>query len=97
MINALQYFHPNGEAHELAKFIGMVNDVFDMANVRSVQQHVQKRNPNLQPYQDPEDPRLTWMRDVFLAYLEQWKTNVTSRPGFSKEEKQNYVSLLSNT
>ena len=59
-----------------------------MANVRSIQEHIQKRNPNLQPYQDPEDPRLTWMRDVFLAYLEQWKTKVTSRPGFSKDEKQ---------
>ena len=37
MTNTPQYFHPNGEGHELAKFIGMVNDFFDMANVRSVQ------------------------------------------------------------
>ena len=88
MANALRYFNPNGEADELAKFIGMVNDFFDMANVRSIKEHVHKRNPNLKPYKDPHDERLTWMKDVFLAYLDQWKITVTDRPGFSKEEKQ---------
>ena len=29
--NALEYFHPNGEAEELVKFIRMVNDFFDLA------------------------------------------------------------------
>lgn len=45
MANALRYFNPNGEADELAKFIGMVNDFFDMANVRSVKEHIHKKIP----------------------------------------------------
>lgn len=47
-----------------------------------------KRYPNLKAYRDPNDQRLPWMRDVFLLYLDQWKTNVTNRPGFTKEQKQ---------
>jgi hypothetical protein len=88
MANALRFFHAGGEADELAKFIEMVNDFFDMANTRSSTEHVHKRNPNVKPYTDPNDRRLTWMTDVFLPYLDQWKTNVASRPGFTKDQQQ---------
>lgn len=88
MANALRYFNPDGEADELAKFLEMVNDFFDMANTRSTKEHLQKRNPNLRPYQDPNDERLTWMTDVFLPYLEQWKVHIAKRSGFTKEQQQ---------
>lgn len=40
MANALEYFHPNGEAEELARFICIVNDFFNMANTRLVKEHI---------------------------------------------------------
>ena len=82
MANALRFFHAGGEPDELAKFIEMVNDFFDMANTRSSTVHVHKINPNVKPYTDPNDQRLTWMTDVFLPYLDQCKTNLAST--FSK-------------
>ena len=40
MANALEYFHANGEAEELARFICIVNDFFNMANTRLVKEHI---------------------------------------------------------
>jgi hypothetical protein len=88
MANALRFVHAGGEADKLAKFIEMVNDLFDMANTRSSTEHVHKRNSNMKPYTDPNDQRLTWVTDVFLPYLDQWKTNVANRPGFTKDHQQ---------
>ena len=65
MANALQFFHPDGEADECTKFIAMVNDFFDMANTRSTTEHRHKRNTNLKPYSDPNDEQLAWMINVF--------------------------------
>ena len=59
MANALRFCHPDGQADELARFIEMVNDFFDMANTTSTTEHKHKRNTNLKPYSDLNDERLT--------------------------------------
>ena len=94
MANALRFFHPDGQADELARLIEMVNDFFDMANTRSTTEHKHKRNTNLKPYSDPNDERLTWTSNVFLPYLDQWKTHTANRQGFTKEQQQTmFISL----
>ena len=53
--NALRFFHPDGDADELARFIELINDFFDKANTRSTPEHIHKKNRNLKPYSDPND------------------------------------------
>lgn len=65
MANALRFFHRDGEADELAWFIEMVTDFFDMANTRSTKEQGHTRNTNLKPYRDPNNKRVTWMTNVF--------------------------------
>ena len=56
-----------------AQFCSMMNDFFDCSNVRSLTEHTRKRNHLIKPYESPNDERFTWMRDVFLKFLEDWK------------------------
>ena len=53
-----------------AKFCRMMNDYFDCTNVRSTTEYVHKRNDLIKAYSSCDDPRLAWLKDVFLQYLE---------------------------
>ena len=71
-----------------AKFCRMMNDFFYCTNVRSTSEHVRKRNDLIKPYSSCDDPRLVWLKDVFLQYLEDWKRNTLTRPGeYSPDER----------
>ena len=67
---------------------------FDMLNVRSKGEAVQKRKDDLKVYESADDSRLTWLEDAFLGYLDAWENAVEKRDGFSKTEKA--LMLLSN-
>jgi hypothetical protein len=64
-----------------AKFCRMMNDFFDCTNVRSTTEYVRKRNDLIKPYSSCDDSRLTWLKDVFLQYLDDWKRSTLTRPG----------------
>lgn len=68
----LKHNFPGGEADETAKFCSMVNTFFDCANVRSRTEHVKKRN-NF--FCSTTDERFSWLKDVFIKYLNDWKTS----------------------
>ena len=71
-----------------AKFCRMMNDFFDCTNGRSTSEHVRKRNDLIKPYSSCDDPRLAWLKDVFLQYLDDWKRNTLTRPGeYSPDER----------
>ncbi|CAB3982872.1 Transposable element P transposase [Paramuricea clavata] len=63
----------NDEVLGTAKFCWMINDFFDCTNVRSLTKHEKKEthSSNHTTYQD--DERFSWLKDVFLNYLETWK------------------------
>ena len=46
------------EMSETSKFCLLFNRFFDCCNVRSLTEGHQKRNPDLMPYESPDDPRL---------------------------------------
>ena len=72
-----------------AKFCMMINDFFDCANVRSMTEHVSKRNHLIKPYTSQDDERFGWLKDVFLAYLNNWKESITRREGeYSSNDKE---------
>ena len=70
-------------------FIRMMNKWFDVMNVKNLHEGQHKRNHNLKPYSDLNDPRLRWLEDDFLKYLDDWRKSVEKRPGnFTKKQKQ---------
>ena len=79
---------------ETAKFCMMINDFFDCTNVRSKTEHVSKRNHLLKPYTSQDDERFSWLKDVFLEYLNDWKDSTTAREGkySSKDREKMFIS-----
>ncbi|CAB3988334.1 Hypothetical predicted protein [Paramuricea clavata] len=71
----------NDEVLGTAEFCRMINDFFDCTNVRSLTEHEKKRNPLIKPYSSQDDERFSWLKDVFLNYLETWKQSTTTREG----------------
>ena len=72
-----------------AEFCEMMNGFFDCTNVHSLNEHIRKKNPFIMPYTSSEDDRLTWLKDVFLQYLEDWKKSTLSHEGkYSADERQ---------
>eukprot|EP00794_Sanderia_malayensis_P002273 gene2273-2612_t len=87
MCNALLHCFPSGEADETAKLCSLVNDFFDICNVRSTSEYLRRRNQNLEPFKSVSDPRLAWLKDVFLAYFESWLQKIEEKSDVTKEEE----------
>ena len=64
-----------------AQLCRMMNDFFDCTNVRSLTEHTRKRNHLIKPYETPDDERFSWLKDVFLKYLEDWRVSTMQREG----------------
>ena len=58
MSYALSHYFPEGEADDTAKFCTLVNDFFDINNIRSRTERTRKRNDNLELFKSLNDPRL---------------------------------------
>ena len=72
-----------------AEFCEMMNGFYDCTNVRSLTEHVRKKNAFTKPYESAEDECLTWLKDVFLKYLESWKQSTLERAGeYTPDERQ---------
>ena len=78
----------NEEVCGTAMFCQMLNDFFDCTNVRSTTEYNRKKNMMIKPYSSCDDERLTWLKEVFLKYLQDWKKSTLHRPGqFSADER----------
>ena len=87
--NVLQYFGPP-EAAGTAKFCTIMDEFFDIVNIKNVQDHEDKLKPSLAPFESCDDPRLLWLKEVFLKYFNDWLTSINARPGdFTKNAKAN--------
>ena len=66
------------EASETSKLCEMMNKFFDCMNVRSLNEHKTRNNPDVKPYTDVNDERLDWLQTDFLSYLNKmfisWQT-----------------------
>ena len=58
MANALNYYG-DPDTTETREFVRNFDRFFDCLNVRCTQEGIQKRKPDLRPYRDPSDSRLT--------------------------------------
>ena len=55
--NAFSYFD-DPDTTETQRFVSLFDKFFDCLNVRSTNEWIGKRNPNLKPYTSPSDERL---------------------------------------
>ena len=71
-----------------SQFCRMMNDFFDCTNVKSLTEHDRKRNHFNKPYSSQDDERFSWLKDVFLQYLESWRQSTMTREGnYSSDDK----------
>ncbi|XP_046375844.2 uncharacterized protein LOC124148655 [Haliotis rufescens] len=66
---------------ETVKFIRHMNRFFDCLNTRNLEEAKRKRNPDLEAYRTPDDPRLQYLSDEFLQYFNDWETAIMTRTG----------------
>ena len=71
-----------------AKFCPLMDISLDMMNIRYINSHKFELEPSLLPFSRVDDPRFSWLRNVFLRYFEDWLASVEQRPGnFSRNAK----------
>ena len=70
----LKYGPP--EAAGTAKFCSLMDMVFDIMNIRDIHSHKFELKPSLLPFSRVDDPRFSWLRDVFLQYFEDWLASI---------------------
>ena len=63
-----------------ARYCEMMNSFFDCTYVRSKDEHSRKRSEFIEPYTSCDEERFTWLTNVFLKYLEDWRTSTLTRP-----------------
>ncbi|KAJ8023362.1 Transposable element P transposase [Holothuria leucospilota] len=69
-------------------FITMVNKFFDCLNVSSTTEWVRKRNDDIKPYSDVNDPRFLWLEEEFLGFLRKWTQESEDKEGLTAKQKQ---------
>jgi hypothetical protein len=87
----------NSDVLGTAQFCRMMNDFFDCTNVRSLTEHVKKRNEFIKPYTSADDDRFGWLVDVFLQYLESWKASTREREGDFSDDARGKMFLSMQT
>ena len=82
----LNYAPP--EAAETAQLCSLMDTFFDILNIRDVNSHKFDLKPSLVPFSTINDPRFSWLCNIFLQYFEDWLQSIENREGnFSKRAK----------
>ena len=82
----LEYGPP---AAETAHFCSLMDCFFDIMNIRNTQYHKFQWRRLLAPLTSVNDPRFSWLRNVFLKHFLDWLNSVEQRQGsFTKDARQ---------
>ncbi|XP_077869321.1 uncharacterized protein LOC144360480, partial [Saccoglossus kowalevskii] len=93
--NAIETFYGGGN-RATVQFIRYFDKFVDCLNVRSMKEGIYQRKPDLLPYNNVDDPRLKWLMQDFLSYLDKWDEFVDQRDHISKSDK-NRMKLCRET
>ena len=80
-----------------AVFCETINGFYDCTSVRSLTEHVRKKNAFIKPYESAEDERLAWLKDVFRSTLKVGNRvllNVKENRHQMKDRRCSYLSKL---
>lgn len=78
--NAVQFLYGE-EVKETITFIRHINKFFYCLNVRRVFEGRNKRNENVNVFSAVDDPRLEYLLNDFIGYLDDWEKEVKKRNG----------------
>lgn len=77
------------DAAGIAEFCFLMDTFFDIMNVKKVYAQQFERKSNLVPFSFINDPRFSWLRNVFLQYFKDWLHSVEERQGnFTQNTRQ---------
>ena len=85
------------EASGTAEFCSLMDTFFDIMNIRDTRSHEYKRKPALAPFSSVNDPRFSWLRNVFLKYFEDWLVSISQRPGNFSRNAQSKMFITHQT
>ena len=66
----------------------MMNNFFDIFNVRNSVEEIKTKNAFLKPFTSDTDEKFEWLRYTFLPYFTNWKLSIENREDFSQSEKE---------
>ena len=91
--------HGPPKAAETACFCSLMNCFFDIMNIRNMQSHDFERKPMLVPFPftSVNDPRFSWLRNVFLKYFQDWLNSVEQRQGNVTKDARQKIFISSQT
>ena len=82
----LKYGPPEPAGNE--KICFLTDTFFDITNIRDINSHKFELKPSLLPFSRVDDPRFSWLQNIFLQYFEDRLPSIEQRPGnFSKNAK----------
>ncbi|CAB3994726.1 Hypothetical predicted protein [Paramuricea clavata] len=84
--NALDMFYSE-RVKGTVKFVRMFDTFLDCLNTRSLTEATRRKKSGIAPYRSPEDPRLTWLKDEFLGYLDTWSNSVDALSEIPPKQK----------
>ena len=88
--NILRNYYPC-ETHKTAELCEMMNNFFDLFNVRSSVEGIKTKNSFLKPFTSDTDERFEWLLYTFLPYFTNWKLSIENQEDFSQSEKEKII------
>ena len=82
------------DAAGTAEFCLLMDTFFDIMNVKNVNAHQFERKPNLVPFNSVNDPRFSWLRNVFLKYFKDGLYSIEEWQGYftQKDRQKMFIS-----
>ena len=77
-------------------FCSLMDNLFVIVNVRNTTEHFHKGKTFLAPFRSINDPRSSWLRNVFLKYFTDCSDSIEQRPGNFNRTAWKHVCLLAN-
>ena len=85
--NILRNYYPC-KTHKTTEFFEIMNNGFDIFNVRNSVKGIKTKNCFLQPFSRDTDERSEWLRYTFRPYFTNWDLSIKNQGYLSELEKE---------
>ena len=85
------------DAAKTAKFCSLMDTFYDVMNIRDVNSHKFDLKPSLIPFSSIDNTRFSWLRNVFLQYVDECLHPMEHREGNFSRNAKNKVFISQET
>ena len=82
---------------ETATFCLLIDTFFDIVNIRDINSHKFDLKPSVIPFSSINDPRFSWLWNVFLQYFDDWLHSTKYRKGNLSRNAKNKMFISQQT